>query len=177
MPALAASLINTCFLKEGEKWGRWGLPSHPSTWVPKPAKQVKVLFFYKGNEQEMEAQVSGPRGHKEAQKGWKFPAVGCCFPPQGSQLHHVCDQWEDGALPDPGDPQPPGPCQKGRGCWYCRNHFYSINSGYEGAGNRETERALRPRQCPAGEAMGRPVVPPCFHRLQRGGPWVPSGPS
>lgn len=42
---LAASLINTCFLEEGERWGRWGLPSHPSTWAPKPAKQVKILFF------------------------------------------------------------------------------------------------------------------------------------
>lgn len=119
--------------------GKAGAPLSPSIRAPEPAKQVKVLFFYKRNEQAMEAQVSGPTGHKEAQKGWKFPAVGCCFPLQGSRLHYVCDQWENGALPDPGDPQPPGPCQKGRGCRDCRSHFNFISSGCEGAGNRDAE--------------------------------------
>ncbi|XP_023614938.1 annexin A9 isoform X2 [Myotis lucifugus] len=33
-------------------------------------------------------------------------------PHTSGQWRHVCDQREDGALPDPGDPQLPGPCQQ-----------------------------------------------------------------
>lgn len=29
----------------GERWGRRWLPSQPTTWAPRPAKQVNVLSF------------------------------------------------------------------------------------------------------------------------------------
>lgn len=71
---MAASLIGPCFLKEGERWGRWGLPSYSSTWAPKPAKQVNVPFFCnKGKEQAMGAPKAG-----------KVPSAGSCPLPRAA---------------------------------------------------------------------------------------------
>lgn len=69
----------------------------------------------------------GSGGHKEAQRARKFSTVRSCFPPWDSQSYHVCNQWEDKTIPDPGDPQPPGPGQQGRDCDH-QNHCYYINS-------------------------------------------------
>lgn len=44
--------------------------------------------------------------------------------------------------------------------------------GWEWAGGRAEGPAGG-----TGEAVGRPAMPPCFCRLQLGGPWAPSGPS
>lgn len=127
MLILATFLNNPCFPREGQEVGKVGTSPYPSTWAPKPAKQVDVLFSASWERKGTGGGPRGSGGHIEAQRARKFSSVGSCFPPRDSQSYHVCDQQEDQTIPDPGDPQPPGPGRQGRGrdCW---SHCYCISS-------------------------------------------------
>lgn len=97
---LAASLIKPCFLKDGESGGRWGLPSFPPLGL---SKLPSRLFFFlqqgKGTGKDSGTWAGGM--HKESREDWDVPLNWLLCPsPQGSQTHHVCDQWEDRSVPD-----------------------------------------------------------------------------
>lgn len=65
--------------------------------------------------------VRAPDGRPSTGPSGTLPSANSHFLPQGSQLNHVCKQWTNGSIPDPGDPQLAGPCQQGKGCWDFRN--------------------------------------------------------
>lgn len=116
--------------KGGRKQGRLALPialllhPHACRAVPYAIIHSFIYFLHKGKEWVERVQatleaISRPKGG--------IPSANSCLLPQGSQLNYVCEQWKDGNIPHPGDPQLPGPCQQGTGCWDFRNVFiYSV---------------------------------------------------
>lgn len=65
----------------GVRGGEDGNFLSPSTWAPKPASQVDVLFLCKVGKEGYGRRAWGSGGHIEAQRARKFSSVGSCFPP------------------------------------------------------------------------------------------------
>lgn len=88
--------------------------------LPASRLQRNLMFYYSFiyslQQRKGKGWVERVQAPDKRQK-WTFPSAHSCFLPQGSQWNHVCEQWNHGSIPDPGDPQLPGPCQQGTGCW------------------------------------------------------------